>query len=197
MALDQLIEFYDSQSIRKSIYEIPDQVISHKKMNINYLTPKKIRNLNFGKKVYQFYNAPITKFWQNSIMYLIFLKNFTYIVLVKTPPTPSYSEMFVLVYIFTYGFDKLRELVQINASRVSIKMKIFFSKVTNILDMFFIGTVFVAIGFRLSVNDDVKVGRLIYCVNTIYWYVQSMEYVIVNKNTGPLLIISSKMVKYI
>ena len=66
--------------------------------------------LNFGKKIYEFYNAPITKFWQSVIFHMIFLGCFSYMILVKTPPKPSGVEIFVLIYIFTFGFDKIREV---------------------------------------------------------------------------------------
>ena len=49
------------------------------------VTNRATNKLRFGKKIYEFYNAPITKFWQNAIMYIVFLINFTYMVLVKTP----------------------------------------------------------------------------------------------------------------
>jgi hypothetical protein len=69
--------------------------------DINIETPKKSDELikNLPKKAtssipltqrfYEFYNAPITKFWYNAIFYLLFLFLFTYMVLVRTPPRPS------------------------------------------------------------------------------------------------------------
>jgi transient receptor potential cation channel subfamily M protein 3 len=38
-----------------------------------------------------------------------------------------------------------------------------------------------------------KVVRLIYCVNTIYWTAKLMEFLVINKYTGPLIIIASRM----
>ena len=42
-----------------------------------------------SQRFYEFYNAPITKFWYNAIFYLLFLFLFTYMVLVRTPKRPS------------------------------------------------------------------------------------------------------------
>ena len=42
-----------------------------------------------SQRFYEFYNAPITKFWYNAIFYLVFLFLFTYMVLVRTPRRPS------------------------------------------------------------------------------------------------------------
>lgn len=77
---------------------------------VNFIVKNRANKLKFGKKIYEFYNAPITKYWQNTIIYILFLISFAYIVLVKTPPKPSIPELFVIVYIFSYGLDKIREV---------------------------------------------------------------------------------------
>jgi len=46
-------------------------------------------SISITQRFYEFYNAPVTKFWYNAIFYLFFLFLFTYIVLVRTPSTPS------------------------------------------------------------------------------------------------------------
>lgn len=168
------------------------------KQTMNFIVKNPGRNkLKFGKKIYEFYNAPITKFWQNTLIYILFLIAFAYIVLVKTPKKPSIPEIFVLVYVFTYGLDKIRELLQTDTPRFSGKIKIFFSKVMNSLDMLFIFTILLALIFRLTGVDYLqKVARLIYCVNTIYWIIKLMEFLLVNKYAGVLIIIASRMVKY-
>lgn len=55
-----------------------------------------MRNFNattipWTQRFYEFFNAPITKFWYNAIFYLIFLFLFTYTVLVRTPQRPNVS----------------------------------------------------------------------------------------------------------
>ena len=71
-----------------------------------------VSSINIGLKIYEFYNAPITKFWQTVIFHMIFLICFTYMVLVKTPPKPSSVEVFVWIYTFTFGCDKIREVIK-------------------------------------------------------------------------------------
>ncbi len=131
LSLDHIIEMYDAQNYQQvqagtngeaaskknkellkllngeeHVFEIPQE-----KKTFNYMVRNSQNKLKFGKKIYEFYNAPITKFWQNAIIYIIFLVCFAYIVLVKTPTKPSRMEIFVLVYIFAYGLDKIREVV--------------------------------------------------------------------------------------
>lgn len=131
----------------------------------------------------------------NTFFYIGFLMCFAYIVLVKTPLKPSIGEIFVLVYLFSYGLDKIRELLQTDSPRFSGKIKIFFSKVLNSLDVFFILTIILALAFRISNSKQNQiVARLLYCVNTIYWVIKLMEFLLINKYIGPLIIIASRMV---
>ena len=51
--------------------------------------PTETSSIPLTQRFYEFYNAPITKFWYNAIFYLLFLFLFTYMVLVRTPPTPN------------------------------------------------------------------------------------------------------------
>lgn len=214
LSLEQIIELYDEQLTndktpnktkskqdqqqkqQEKLKKINlEQQASREKKTVNFLVKNRANKLNIGKKLYEFFNAPVTKFWQNTIFFVIFLCSFAYIVLVKTPKKPSYVEIYVLVYIFSYGLDKFRELLQTDSTRFSGKFKIFFSNIMNTLDAFFIFSVIVALFFRLSCNDEnVKIARLLYCINTIYWNVKLMEYLIINKHTGPLIIIASRMV---
>jgi hypothetical protein len=126
--LDQIIELYDAKNSASlaangkkkqnggvggsssSNRNLLDDLMDEKKTTMNFLVRKRTDKLRFGKKIYEFYNAPITKFWQHAIIYVIFLICQAYIVLVKTPSKPSLPEIFVLIYIFTYGFDKIREV---------------------------------------------------------------------------------------
>jgi hypothetical protein len=86
-------------------------LLAAKKNNFDFFVKPKINgNLKFRKKIYEFYNAPITKFWQNVLVYIVFLLSFTYMILVKTPQYPNECEIIVLTYIFTFGIDKLREV---------------------------------------------------------------------------------------
>lgn len=201
LSLDQIIEFYDEHNQGQSGKLVIDEAKLHdykQRQLDNNRALQSARNnnnkLKFGKKIYEFYNAPVTKFWQNIFMYILFLVCFTYIVLVETPSKPSIWEIFFLVYIFSYGLDKIRELFQTDSPRFYSKIKIFFSNKINTLDIVFILSICVALAFRLaSFTDHNKLARIIYCVNTIYWFTKLLEYLIINKYTGPLIIIASRM----
>ena len=63
------------------------------------------------KKFYEFYGAPITKFWSHSIAYAIFLVIYTYTMLVRLPPVPHWNEYFIMANIATFGGEKIREIL--------------------------------------------------------------------------------------
>lgn len=182
-------------TIREETSNLRDHLRERK--TVNFIVKNRAANkLRFGKKIYEFYNAPITKFWQHTIIYILFLISFAYIVLVKTPKKPSMPEIFVIIYVFSYGLDKIRELLQTDTPRFSGKIKIFFSKVMNCLDMLFILSIVIALIFRLIPHGELqKVARIIYCVNTIYWIIKLFEFLLINKYAGVLIIIASRMVR--
>jgi hypothetical protein len=67
-------------------------------------------NLKLSKKIYEFYNAPITKFYLNLFVYNIFIFFYMYMLLTQMTDRISWPELFVLLYISSYGFDKIREV---------------------------------------------------------------------------------------
>lgn len=135
---------------------------------------KQHRPLRLKKKVYEFYTAPITKFWADSVSiynrivsihfdvmkkiitfqmaYMIFLVLFTYTVLVKMEPTPTWQgrvwrkhkisekffnfhvfpflsfpilEVYSIAYITTLGCEKIREIISSEPVAISyVEMKI-------------------------------------------------------------------------
>lgn len=44
------------------------------------------------KKFYEFYTAPITKFWSWTFAYFFFLVVFTYTLIIRTPEKPEWNE---------------------------------------------------------------------------------------------------------
>ena len=67
-------------------------------------------SISITQRFYEFYNAPITKFWYNAIFYLMFLHLFTYTILVRTPARPSVAECIVTIYLASSALDTAREV---------------------------------------------------------------------------------------
>ncbi|XP_060536582.1 transient receptor potential cation channel trpm isoform X2 [Cylas formicarius] len=155
---------------------------------------QKQRELKIKKKLYEFYTAPITKFWANSIAYLIFLVLFSYTILVKMDEMPIWQEWVSMAFIISFGCEQIRELISSEPVRLSQKVAVWSWNMWNPCDM---GAVlFFLVGMTLRFGAQTfSEGRVIYCVNSIYWYLRILNILSVNKYLGPLVTMMGKMVK--
>ncbi|XP_072379429.1 transient receptor potential cation channel trpm isoform X4 [Diabrotica undecimpunctata] len=152
------------------------------------------KELKLKKKLYEFYTAPITKFWSNSVAYIAFLVLFSYTILVRMDHFPIWQEYYSIAFIISLGCEKLRELFSSEPVGVSQKFAVWSWNMWNPCDM---AAVFMfLIGMSLRFQTDIfEVGRVIYCVNCIYWYLRILNILSVNKYLGPLVTMMGKMVK--
>uniref|UniRef100_A0A7M4FHN5 Transient receptor potential cation channel subfamily M member 7 n=1 Tax=Crocodylus porosus TaxID=8502 RepID=A0A7M4FHN5_CROPO len=156
-------------------------------------TPTKPKRLPITQKFYAFYHAPIVKFWFNTLAYLGFLMLYTYVVLVKMEELPSVQEWIVIAYIFTSAIEKIREIFMSEAGKINQKVKVWFSDYFNVSDTIAIVTFF--IGFALRFGNYIFVsGRITYCLNIIFWYVRLLDFLAVNQQAGPYVMMIGKMV---
>ncbi|XP_035907096.1 transient receptor potential cation channel trpm isoform X5 [Anopheles stephensi] len=152
------------------------------------------RPLKLKKKFYEFYTAPITKFWADSMAYMFFLVLFTYTVLVRMEETPSWQECYAISYITTLGCEKIREIVSSEPVAISHKFSVWAWNMWNPCDAAAI--IFFHIGLALRLRPyTMDIGRVIYCVDSIYWYLRILNILGVNKYLGPLVTMMGKMVK--
>ncbi|EFN73002.1 Transient receptor potential cation channel CG34123 [Camponotus floridanus] len=159
-----------------------------------YYDNKTTRPLRLRKKLYEFYTAPITKFWANAIAYIIFLVFFSYCILVRMGDHPSLAEIYAIAYICTLGCEKVREIVISEPAKLSHKFSVWAWNMWNPCDAAAI--IFFQIGLALRLRHSTfDVGRVIYCVDCIYWYLRILNILGVNKYFGPLVTMMGKMVK--
>ncbi|XP_069851523.1 transient receptor potential cation channel subfamily M member 7 isoform X1 [Dipodomys merriami] len=163
----------------------------------------KSKKLPITRKFYAFYHAPIVKFWFNTLAYLGFLMLYTFVVLVQMEQLPSVQEWIVIAYIFTYAIEKVREIFMSEAGKISQKIKVWFSDYFNVSDTIAIISFFIGFGLRYGAkwnfenaydNHVFVAGRLIYCLNIIFWYVRLLDFLAVNQQAGPYVMMIGKMV---
>ncbi|NXG35696.1 TRPM6 protein, partial [Dromaius novaehollandiae] len=145
------------------------------------------------RKIYEFYNAPIVKFWFHTMAYMAFLMLFTYTVLVKMEARPSGQEWLVIVYIFSTAIEKVREVFISEPGKFSQKVKVWIYEYWNFTDS--IAIILFMIGFGLRwFNPPVRTaGRLLYCLDIIFWYARLLDLFAVNQHAGPYLTMIGKM----
>lgn len=126
------------------------------------------RQLRFTRKLYEFYTAPITKFWSWTMAYFFFLIVYTYTLLIRTLPTPEWNEYFVIVHMASLGGEQLREIMASEPVKLSRKLAVWGSNFWNCCDAFFVAEFFVGMLIRLH-EETLDVGRVLYCLNIVYW----------------------------
>ncbi|KAM9810431.1 transient receptor potential cation channel subfamily M member 3 isoform 2-T2 [Neosynchiropus ocellatus] len=151
------------------------------------------RLIPMGRKIYEFYNAPIVKFWFHTMAYVGYLMLFNYIVLVKMDLWPSPQEWVVIAYIFTNGIEKMREILMSEPGKLLQKVKVWLQEYWNITDLMAILIFSVGMVLRLQEPPFMSYGRVIYCVNIIYWYIRLLDIFGVNKYLGPYVMMIGKM----
>ncbi|XP_075716581.1 transient receptor potential cation channel subfamily M member 6 [Rhinoderma darwinii] len=150
-------------------------------------------SLSITRKICEFYCAPIVKFWFHTMAYLLFLMLFTYVVLVKMEPVPSVQEWLVITYMFTNAIEKIREVFMSEPGKFSQKIKVCLSEYWNVTD--FIAITLFVIGFALRWADPPLqiAGRIIYCLDIIFWYTRLLDFFAVNQHAGPYVTMIGKM----
>ncbi|CAF1405683.1 unnamed protein product, partial [Rotaria sp. Silwood1] len=147
--------------------------------------------ISLMKKVYEFYNAPVTKFFQDLIFFILFLAIFTYIVLIRTPPKPSVCEWILMSYLTTFALDLIRELLIMSETRWKTWLSVYFNDVLHLYDSFLCLMFAVAFGLRLT-NGFRIVGRLLLCINLSLWYLRMFHFLVVSKEVGPYIHIAAR-----
>ncbi|XP_067886068.1 LOW QUALITY PROTEIN: transient receptor potential cation channel subfamily M member 6-like [Heterodontus francisci] len=151
------------------------------------------RGLPWTRKAYEFYNAPIVKFWFHTIAYLGFLMLFTYTVLVKMEPLPSVQEWIVIIYIFTTAVEKAREIFISEPGKFSRKVKVWVQEYWNFNDSVAIALFAVGFGLRWTDQPLQTAGRIIYSLDIIFWFVRLLDFFAVNQHAGPYLTMIGRM----
>ncbi|XP_039484196.1 transient receptor potential cation channel trpm isoform X12 [Drosophila santomea] len=159
-----------------------------------YNEVKQHQPLRLKKKFYEFYTAPITKFWADSIAYMFFLIMFSFTVLVKMENMPRWQEWYSIAYITTLGFEKVREIISSEPVAITHKFSVWAWNMWNPCDGAAIILFVIGLAFRFRPNT-MDIGRVIYCVDSIYWYLRILNILGVNKYLGPLVTMMGKMVK--
>lgn len=151
------------------------------------------QSLLWTRKVYEFYNAPIVKFWFYTMAYLMFLMLFTYTVLVEMQPQPSLQEWLVIIYIFSNAIERVREVCISEPGKFTQKVKVWISEYWNLMETMAIGLFSIGFGLRWADPPFHTAGRLIYCIDIIFWFSRLLDFFAVNQHAGPYVTMIAKM----
>ncbi|KAM9814395.1 transient receptor potential cation channel subfamily M member 1b isoform 2-T3 [Syngnathus typhle] len=152
-----------------------------------------VRKIPIGKRLFEFYDAPFTKFWFNTICYLGYLMLYNYIILVKMERWPSLQEWTVIAYILTLGSEKIRQILMSEPGKLKQKISVWLEEYWNITDLAAICTFLLGLMLRLQHEPYMGYGRVIYCIDIIFWYIRVLDIFGVNKYLGPYVMMIGKM----
>ncbi|KAI7813574.1 transient receptor potential melastatin 6, partial [Triplophysa rosa] len=148
--------------------------------------------LPWTRKVYDFYTAPVVKFWFHTMAFLGFLMLFSYTVLVRMEDKPNVQECLVIMYILSTAAEKAREVWVLEPRKLSKKLKVWFSEYWNIND--FMGILLFLVGVSLRWRDDTRLAsHIVYSLDFIFWSVRLLDVFAVNQHAGPYLTMITKM----
>ncbi|KAF3688807.1 Transient receptor potential cation channel subfamily M member 1 Melastatin-1 [Channa argus] len=153
----------------------------------------KVHKIPIGKRFFEFYDAPFTKFWFNTISYLGYLMLYNYIILVKMERIPSIQEWTVIAYILTLGTEKVRQILMSEPGKLKQKISVWLEDYWNITDLVAISTFLLGLMLRLQHEPYMGYGRVIYCIDIIFWYIRVLDIFGVNKYLGPYVMMIGKM----
>uniref|UniRef100_A0A670JB81 non-specific serine/threonine protein kinase n=1 Tax=Podarcis muralis TaxID=64176 RepID=A0A670JB81_PODMU len=183
----------NASSVKDNSHYDLEKGVEKQEENQNFPGNNEQGSLPATRKVYEFYNAPIVKFWFHTMAYLAFLMLFTYTVLVEMEPTPSVPEWLVIIYIFTTSIEKVREVFISEPGKFSQKVKVWIYEYWNFTDSIAIILFMTGFGLRWADPPLHTAGRLIYCLDIIFWYTRLLDFFAVNQRAGPYLTMIGKM----
>uniref|UniRef100_A0A672N6Z3 non-specific serine/threonine protein kinase n=1 Tax=Sinocyclocheilus grahami TaxID=75366 RepID=A0A672N6Z3_SINGR len=144
------------------------------------------------RKVYDFYTAPVVKFWFHTMAFLGFLMMFSYTVLVRLDEKPNIQECLVITYILTMAAEKAREVLVLEPRKFTKKLKVWFSEYWNIND--FMGILLFLVGVSLRWHQETRLAsHIVYSLDFIFWSVRLLDLFAVNQHAGPYLTMITKM----
>ncbi|XP_014399052.1 PREDICTED: transient receptor potential cation channel subfamily M member 1-like [Myotis brandtii] len=129
----------------------------------------------------------------SQISYLGYLLLFNYIILVRMERWPCLQEWVVIAYIVTLALEKVREILMSEPGKLSQKVKVWLQEYWNITDLVAIAVFLVGAVLRLQKQPYMGYGRVIYCVDIIFWYIRVLDIFGVNKYLGPYVMMIGKM----
>ncbi|XP_046871893.1 LOW QUALITY PROTEIN: transient receptor potential cation channel subfamily M member 6-like [Hypomesus transpacificus] len=151
--------------------------------------------LRWTRKFYEFYTAPVVKFWFHTMSYLVFLMLFAYMVLVKLEEQPSWPEWLVIAYILSTALEKTREVMMSEPRQPIKKLRVWFGEFWNVLDLLAILLFLTGLVLRCHEGKLRTAGRISYCLDIIFWSVRVLDLLALNQYAGPYLTMITKMTR--
>ncbi|WAR20827.1 TRPM3-like protein [Mya arenaria] len=150
---------------------------------------KKISKL---EKMFIFYTSPLSKFAHGMILYGVFLILHSYMVLVDFRKNEVTAlEIVIVIWVFSFFVDEIHTFISFPSPTIWSKIRDWYGFL-KWLDLF--NFVLAFIGFLLHTqSDQYKVVKILYCINSIIFYLRIMKIYIANGQLGPKMFMIRRM----
>ncbi|KAI8729643.1 transient receptor potential cation channel subfamily M member 5 [Biomphalaria glabrata] len=176
-----------------------DSTVRTKFQEVRFLCGQE-NSISLFQAAYMFYRAPVTKFLNNIIAYLIFLGLFSYFLLTNVNPanepnSPSVVEYIVWVWFLTMMIEEIRQVIIGDQRSWKYKIKNWWSNFWNQFDfvMYLLVIVSVILRFELFTDFHFVYVRIVYSITLVMTYLRFMQFFFAEKNMGPKVIMIRKM----
>ncbi|CAD6184963.1 unnamed protein product [Caenorhabditis auriculariae] len=142
---------YGSNSVIANAKSPVTSLINSKAFPINSILPgfQRTRPIKVRRRFYEFYAAPITTFWAWALSFVCFIIGLTFVLLVRTPPKPSWLEWTLFAYVVSFGMEHMRKMFMSDMKPFVEKLKFFFFNWWNSVTM--VAVLLFIIGFVIRV----------------------------------------------
>ncbi|KAE8628405.1 hypothetical protein XENTR_v10007503 [Xenopus tropicalis] len=146
-------------------------------------------------KFFDFFSAPIVKFYYNVVSYIGFLWLFAYVLMMDFQTYPSWTEYLLYVWVFSILCEELRQLLY-DPDRLGfvVKSMQYISEFWNQVDTLALSLFAVGLICRLASLNTVYLGRVFLSVDYMIFCIRLMNIFTVSKVLGPKIIMLRRMI---
>ncbi|KAF5404983.1 hypothetical protein PHET_01144 [Paragonimus heterotremus] len=157
------------------------------------------RPLSWRKRVYEFFSAPVTRFYLHVLLYIVFLILYIGLCIHTLPPdTLSLLELYVYLHIVTYLLDKFREIALTRGTNCFQKLLIHLDAFWNIYDMVMCSLSVMGIVIRyvgMFYTPVYMWGKNLLIVCCALWQMRFLELMQIWRFSGPYIYMVLMMVR--
>ncbi|XP_070540267.1 transient receptor potential cation channel subfamily M member-like 2 [Ptychodera flava] len=164
-------------------------------LKLKYKEKNKDEELTPCEKISVYINAPVSKFWGGSFLYIIFLLWYSYAILFNFNATPNLGDCLLFGWICTLIVEEFRQSI-IPEENETVLQKIWkwAKSWWNIMDL--VSILIAIIGFILRwFEPTLEVARSLYAINCAIFILRILRMFSLNSTLGPKLIMIGKMLK--
>ncbi|KAL3318915.1 Transient receptor putative cation channel subfamily M member 3 [Cichlidogyrus casuarinus] len=157
------------------------------------------KQLSYRKKVYEFFSAPVTRFYLHVILYVFFLVLYTGLCVHMVPQNKvSWLELYIYLHIVTYFMDKFREVTLNPGVTYYQQLKVHLQAFWNIYDIIMCSCSTIGIIIRYAGWYNLNTymyGRNLLVLCCSLWLMRFLELMQIWRFSGPYIYMLVKMLR--